>query len=159
MTKVCLLWQNFCCDRNICCDKSFVVTSTFLSWRKMCFVATNRKEVFCHDKHKRCVLSWRTCVCHDKTVVMTKIILQAAPANDSFKKKKKYIIFIYIILEWLCLYSLSMSVCPYVWTFSRRCLLSCLTFLYLNIVGWCIAVIPRKSGLLFLSSWSQWGIM
>ena len=96
MTKVCLSQQNLCHDKHVCCDKtSFVVTKnmlvaanmtnvlsrqTILSQQKFChvkhtFVAT--KDVLCHNKHV-----FAAHVCHDKTSVMTKMILMAAPAND-----------------------------------------------------------------------------
>ena len=78
-TKVCLFvmtnkhtfvatntWQT-----EFCCNKSFVATSILLSQRKTCFIRTNTR------------LSRQTCICHDKTFVSTKIILVAAPANDS----------------------------------------------------------------------------
>ena len=52
--------QNFCRDRH--------------------FVAT--KDVFCRDKHT--CLSRQTCVYLDQTSVTTKMILVAAPDNDTF---------------------------------------------------------------------------
>ena len=60
-TKVCLLRQNVCSDKHI-------------------FVATN----ICRDKHNfaSLLLSRQIRVCRDKTFVVTKIILVAAPAND-----------------------------------------------------------------------------
>ena len=94
-TKVCLPRQNFCCNKIVCHDKHVFVGTKVLS----------RQAYFCCDK--RCVLSRQTCVCHDKsklvmtklllrqasvttehvlccnkTFVVTKIILVAAPAND-----------------------------------------------------------------------------
>ena len=78
-------------------NKGFVVPNTFLLPQTHC-VAT--KRVFCHGKvclswqkffsqQKVCFvmtntcLSWQTCVCRDETFVTTKMILVAAPANDS----------------------------------------------------------------------------
>ena len=83
-TKICLSWQNvFVATRvtNICRNKrNFVRTNMCL----LCFVMTkvlSWQAYFCHDK--RYVLSM-TCVCHNKTFVMTKIILMAAPVSDTF---------------------------------------------------------------------------
>ena len=50
VTKVCLSWQNLCCDK-FCRDKHNFVTK-YLSWQKFCpskhaFVAA--KDVFCHN--------------------------------------------------------------------------------------------------------------
>ena len=87
MTNVYLSWQNiFCCDRsmlvatklcvtaNICCDKNIL---QYLLWQKY-FAATN----ICCDKHNFVTTSillslQKTCF------VATKIILVAAPTNDS----------------------------------------------------------------------------
>ena len=86
-------------------DKSMLVaTNTYLSQQivvtlvatkifcrgKYTFVAT--KDVFCHDKHvfvtwlsrqTRVPPPFQTRVCRDKTFVATKVILVAAPANNS----------------------------------------------------------------------------
>ena len=95
--------HNFCCDKtrllsrqkHACRDKSFVAqkyfgTTKLLSWQ--IFVVTNIffshdksfvswQAYFCHDK--RCVSSQQTHVCCDKTFVVTKNILVAAPASDT----------------------------------------------------------------------------
>ena len=94
-TKVCLLQQNFCCDKHnfvitkvllqqayVCHDKHvFVVTKHVFCHNESMLVTTNRKVLswqayFCHDKRR--VLSQQTHACHDKAIVVTKIILVAA---------------------------------------------------------------------------------
>ena len=75
-TKVYLLRQNFCHDKimfvttkyflttNICHDKHMFVMMKVLLWQ----------AYFCQDK--RCVLSWQTCVFHNKSkLVMTNLLL------------------------------------------------------------------------------------
>ena len=71
--KVCLPRKNFCHDKSM-----FIVT-----------------KYFCHDERRvllqqnTCLLQQNFCCCHkyhfccDKTFVATKIILMAAPANDT----------------------------------------------------------------------------
>ena len=81
-TKVCL---SCCRDKNfVCCGKiMFVATNTCSSWGFLLLW----QAYFCHNK--RPVLSWQTrvClnkrVCHDKTFVVTKMILVAIPVNDT----------------------------------------------------------------------------
>ena len=91
--KTCLLLrQNCLLGQNFCCDKLLLFT----------FVAIHVTKIFCHNKHnfvmtkllpqqagfccnKRRVLSWQTRVCHNKTFVMTRMILLAAPANDTWQ--------------------------------------------------------------------------
>ena len=87
MTKVCLLWQNFCHDKHIFVNK-FITANIILLQQNICrdkltFVMTNvfvvTKHVFCHDKHNfvttnfatSLLLSWQTCVCHDKTHLLS----------------------------------------------------------------------------------------
>ena len=60
-----------CCHKyNFCRDKGFVTTNTCLSWQKyatkLCRdkIFLSQQAYFYHDK--TCVLSWQTCVCHDK---------------------------------------------------------------------------------------------
>ena len=85
-TKVCSSWQNFYCDKhmfvmpNICHAKWFVRTKIFYHDKIMTKVLS-QQGYFCCDK--RHVLLRQTHVCRDKTFVVTKIILVAAPANDS----------------------------------------------------------------------------
>ena len=57
--------QNFCCNKH-----NSVMTKLWL-WQ----------AYFCCDR--RHVLSQQTCVCHDKKFVMTKMVLEAAPANNT----------------------------------------------------------------------------
>ena len=66
-------------DKHACHDKTFVATNTCLLRQKFChdkhiFVAT--KDLFCLDKHMFLATNY-------KTFVPTKMILVAAPANDS----------------------------------------------------------------------------
>ena len=77
-TKV-LSWQKYACR-----NKSFVVTSLHLS-RQTCvghdkskFVTT--KHVFCRDKS---MLSWQLFCCDKHVFVVTKMVLVAAPTNDT----------------------------------------------------------------------------
>ena len=89
--KTCLqLWRKCACH-----DKSFVATDTCLSRQKFCF---------CHDKHHFVVtsfivasilLSWQmmclssqTHVCHNNKIIVTKIILVAAPTNALHRDNK-----------------------------------------------------------------------
>ena len=101
--NMCLSWQTHVChDKNmLVMTNMFVVTDMCLLWQYVCrnehnfvatsnehnFVTTNiillQQAYFCHEK--RHVLSWQTRVCRDKTFVATKIILVAAPANDSHR--------------------------------------------------------------------------
>ena len=83
--KRCVLsWQ-----KRVCCGKSkLVVAKLFCNKHNFvainCFVTTKvllQQAYFNHNK--RCVLSWQTCVCHNKTFVTTKIIFVAVPTNDS----------------------------------------------------------------------------
>ena len=77
-----------CHKYNFCRDKSFVATNTCLSRENTSFVATKvclSRQNFCRDKH---ILSQqKTCFCccdkHKKHA--TKIILVAAPANDTLQ--------------------------------------------------------------------------
>ena len=83
---LCLLWQNMssvatkvCLPRKNLLWQNYVYCDTiFLSWWKMCFVATNT-----------CLLQQNFCCCHkyhfccDKTFVAIEMILTAAPANDT----------------------------------------------------------------------------
>ena len=64
-TKVCLSQQNFCHDKQI------LVATKLLSQQR--FVAN-----FCHNKHLFVVTKN-----NNKTFVMTKILLVAAPTSDS----------------------------------------------------------------------------
>ena len=72
VTKLCWLRQNY-----VCRDKHVFVVTKVLLWQ----------AYFCRNKRR--VLSWQTCVClnkrvcRDKTFVTTKIILVAAPVNDT----------------------------------------------------------------------------
>ena len=108
-TKVCLSRQNFCC----CCAKHiFVVTKVLSRQTRACCdkkrllsqqkYALSRQNLFSRDKHnlvatsillsrqKTCFVVTNTClslqthVCHNKSFVTTKMILVAAPANDTF---------------------------------------------------------------------------
>ena len=97
MTNTYLSQENisFVMTKTCFCNKSFVMTKLCLLQQTcVChdktFVATN----ICHNKHNfvatRCVLSQQMCVCHDKhvfcgdkTFVATKMMLVAAPANDT----------------------------------------------------------------------------
>ena len=94
-----LSWQNYVChdkylsQQMFCCDKCFVVTKVLL-WPS--YFCHNKQPVLswqthvCHDKQMTCCvmtntcLSQQTCVCCNKTFVVTKMILVAAPTNDSF---------------------------------------------------------------------------
>ena len=77
-----LSWQKFCCNKHMlvtkhvfCHNKSMLVATKLLSWQ----------HYVCHNKHlsrqayfscdKRCVLSWQTCVCWNKTFVVTKVFV------------------------------------------------------------------------------------
>ena len=73
-TKVCLSWQN--CHNN------------YLSWQMFCLLwwqtffmtkLLSWQVYFCRDTRR--VLLWQTRVCHDKTFVVIKMILVAAPAD------------------------------------------------------------------------------
>ena len=69
-TKVCLSQQKFCCDKHVSYlswQKYFDMTKVLLRQAYLC------RDMFCRDKH----------VCHDKTFVAPKMILVAAPANDT----------------------------------------------------------------------------
>ena len=104
MTKVCLLRQNICMTK-LCLSWQIFVTTNVLLWQKFCcdhhtFVTTNNlfchntclswqaNDLLCHDKSMfvmtNTCLSQQTRVCCNKTFVMTKMILVAAPTNDSF---------------------------------------------------------------------------
>ena len=78
-TNTCLSRQTYFCVTKVCLlQQIFVVTKIGLSWQRFCrdkhtFVTT--KDFFCHDKH----VFFR-----DKTFVVTKMILMAAPTNNSF---------------------------------------------------------------------------
>ena len=65
---------SFVVAKIFCCDKHNSVATKLLSWQ----------AYFCRGK--RCVLSQQTRVCRDKTFVMTKMILVAAPANDNWAR-------------------------------------------------------------------------
>ena len=82
VTKV-LLRQKYACR-----NKTFVTTNTFVATkvfsRQKYFVATNiifsLRQMFCHGKH---------------TFVVTKIILVAAPANDSLQPDSVVLQYLY----------------------------------------------------------------
>ena len=79
-----------------CRDKTFVATNTGRD--KHMLVATNKNIILSRQKsillsrQKRCFVVTNTClsrqtsVCRDKTFVATKMILVAAPANDSLAR-------------------------------------------------------------------------
>ena len=79
-TKVCLSGQNGCRDKlffiatNICRDESFVATKIFYRDQQTDFATKLllRQAYFCRNKR----------VCSDKTIIGTKTILVASPAND-----------------------------------------------------------------------------
>ena len=93
VTKVCLLWQNFYCDKIMfvatkyfCCDKSFVMTKHVFGRDKSMLAVTKLLlwqnyvccdkifllwQKFCRDKY----LSQQTRVCCDKSFVMTSTLL------------------------------------------------------------------------------------
>ena len=90
-TKVCLPRQNICRDKiclsgqTFCHDKhTFVTTKDVFcpdKHDKSKLVAT---KVFCRDKH--IFVATEDMFCRDKhMIVATKIILMAAPANDTFQ--------------------------------------------------------------------------
>ena len=60
---------------NICPDRTFVAT-------KNMFVATKVYKKTCYGETNTC-LSRQTRVSRDKAIIATKMILMAAPANDS----------------------------------------------------------------------------
>ena len=66
-TKICLSRQNICRDKNM-----FIATNIF-------FFATKRNTFFSLSLFSR-----QTHACRDKTFVVTKIVLVAAPASDNF---------------------------------------------------------------------------
>ena len=86
---------NFCCDKSMLVEtKTFVEINTCSLRLKFChdkhnFVTTKvlwRQAYFCCDK--RHVLLWQThvcCVCHEQTLVATKMILVAAPTNNKIQ--------------------------------------------------------------------------
>ena len=102
-----IIWSQqayICCDKHVCRDKAFFTTNTRHDKHKFCDKMTNlvatsihlmrqtrvcRDKAFfttntcCHDKHKFCDKQNDKRVCRDKTFVATKMILAAAPANDS----------------------------------------------------------------------------
>ena len=71
VTKV-LLRQKCFVTTKLLSQEIFVKTNLILSWQQLC-----------HDKHIFVATKDVFCVCHDKTFVATKMILVAAPANDS----------------------------------------------------------------------------
>ena len=93
-TKLCLSWQNiFVATKRL--SQIFVTTNVFVTTKVLWWQA-----YFCRDK--RHVLSWQICVCHnksklfvtkvlsqqnyvccDKSFVATKMMLVAAPTNDT----------------------------------------------------------------------------
>ena len=92
--------QKFCRDKHMFVatkNTSFVATKACLL--RKTFVITNTcsskiLSYFCHDK--RYVLSWQTHVCRDrhvccKTVVVTKMILVAVPANVVIDNNKSWV--------------------------------------------------------------------
>ena len=86
VTKVSLSQQNFCRSKimfvvtNISCDKSRCNKNTFVATKVL-----SQQEYFCHDKSH--VLSWQT----TNTFVATKIILVAAPSNDTKQHAREMI--------------------------------------------------------------------
>ena len=95
MTNTCLSWQNMsfvvtkvCLSQhifvatNICHNNSFVTTKIFCGDKHKYFATKvlSRQSYFCHNK--RCVLSWQTHVCCNRSFVATKMILVAALADD-----------------------------------------------------------------------------
>ena len=69
--QTCVSWQIFAMTKVLSGQKYFVTTNIVLLQR----------AYFCHKK--RCVLSWQTHVCCNRTFVTTKMVLVAAPANDN----------------------------------------------------------------------------
>ena len=72
-----------CHKYNFCRDKHFVATNTSFVATKVCLSRQNicsDKIMFCLDKHTFVA----TNICREKSFVATKIILVAAPANDTF---------------------------------------------------------------------------
>ena len=95
MTSTCLSQQNMCfvvtkvnVATNFLSQQTHVCPDKYMSWQNFC---CNKHNSFmtklwlwqayfcCKRKH---VLSQQTYVCHDKTFVMTKMVLVAAPANN-----------------------------------------------------------------------------
>ena len=81
--------QNFCHYKYLarqmefCHSKSFVTTSLLLS-RQTCVCCDKSLSQQKYFVATSILLLRQTCVCHDKTFVTTKMILMAAPTNDSF---------------------------------------------------------------------------
>ena len=87
-------------QNQVCRDKSFVMTKLCLSLQIFVTTKVLLRQIFVTTKmllqqayiccHKRCVLLRQKSichnkhVCHDKTFVLTKMILVAAHANDTF---------------------------------------------------------------------------
>ena len=100
MTK-CLSWQAYFCHYKhmfvmtkhvFCHNKSTLVKTKLLSWQThVCRNKCLLWQMFCHTKYsfcrnKRHALMWQTHVYCDKHVfVATKIVLVAAPANDTIE--------------------------------------------------------------------------
>ena len=98
VTSTCLSWQNMS-QKYACCDKIMFV---ILSWQKFCHVShaccvCHNKylswQKFCCDKITNIILSqqayfwevsWQTCVCSDRSFVMSKMRLVAAPPSDTY---------------------------------------------------------------------------
>ena len=98
-TKVCLPWQNYICREIFFHDKLSSQTYFCQDKHKSKLVATKLcllqkywlRQKFCHDKNmfvmtsiqKTCSVTTNTYLCHNKTFVLTKMILVAAPASDT----------------------------------------------------------------------------
>ena len=112
LRQTCVLsWQKYACHdktfvtMNICLSQQIFVATTFVTKYFFCrnkhnFVTTkvlSRQAYFCCDK--RCVLSWQPRVCRNKTFVTTKMILVAAPTNDSKRHWSKWWPFLQVEAE------------------------------------------------------------
>ena len=99
-TDICrdkFLWQQayfsrtkkdaFCRYKQVFVATKVKLVATKHLWRKLVFVET--KDVLCRDKHE---LSPQTRVCGDTTLVATKMILVAAPANDTSRGRTSGVI-------------------------------------------------------------------
>ena len=109
MTKICLLWQNFCCNKIM-----FVATNTY------CLSLVMKKHIFCHDKNMLVMpkhLLQQNYVCCDKHMfVMTKHLLQQifVATNIILLQQKWYLWqFLPVIVKTSCvyLYCISNIVC------------------------------------------------
>ena len=88
MTNRCLSWQNM----SFVMTKSMLmfVTTKYFCCNQHLTKALSQQAYFCCDKKR--VLLQQTRVCHNKTFVTTKIILVAAPANNTKQQ----------LVSWFC---------------------------------------------------------